>query len=793
MSDEFDTDALRLEHPLSAYLPARGIDLKKSGREWKCACPLHQDKTASFTVYQGRKGHQLFKCFGCDEHGDVVDFVRAYDGVEFSEACRILGGEKSPPASRPERPALPEAADPYADWHAMPPPADAPPLVAGQRTPPIFNPKNDEKPVTSYKPVSVHAYRFASGKPYAYVLRVEIDGRKITPLIAWCRNEKTGQEGWSHYVLQAPRRLYGLQDLAARPQAPVVVVEGEKCADALAAALPSHVVVSWAGGGKAAAKSDWSPLAGRDVIIWPDADEEGTRTVEGWSGKPGLLDLIPAPARVARPAASAPKGWDCADAIADGWTGERCAAWLDGMGAVEQMRPTVQERPDMGIPITEQDQQVTPRPKPRPIPGTNVVAIAGGNVPGADHDWRADLEFDKHGQPEPKRPKNWFQFVRHHPKFVGMFALNTFTNTITVTRRPPWDRGTGAWTPRGLSDDDVTRCALELDKYETGNMQVSPEGMGRTISAAAEEQRFNPVSDYLRGLRWDGIHRLYGGDEQDGWLCHYFGAEPLTYHRTVGMRWLVAAAARALTEGAAVEKVDTMLILEGPQGFFKSTALEVLATINGQRLYTDSVEALTGKDAAMQTNGVLIVEVAELNGMGAKTVDAVKKWMSSKVDRYRPPYGKNVIEAPRRFVTAGTVNPSGPGYLHDATGARRFWPVACGKPCDLAALERDRDQLWAEAVRLFLQGEPWWLKPSEVPDAEYQQSLRYHDDPWAGRLDARMRESGCWELSLQDLFEAIAMPLHRAGSEDKRRISDHMKVRGWTMVRDGKGERWQKK
>lgn len=792
MDHEFDTDALRREHPLSAYLPARGIDMKKNGREWKCACPLHQDKTASFTVYQGRKGHQLFKCFGCDVHGDVVDFVRAYDGVEFSEACRILGGEKSPPASRPERTALPEASDPYADWRAMPPPADAPPLVAGQRTPPIFNPKNDEKPVTSYKPVSVHAYRFASGKPYAYVLRVEIDGKKITPLIAWCRNDKTEQEGWSHYVLQAPRRLYGLQDLAARPEAPVVVVEGEKCADALAAALPSHVVVSWAGGGKAAAKSDWSPLAGRDVIIWPDADEEGARTVEGWNGKPGLLDLIPTPARVARPAASVPKGWDCADAIAEGWTGERCAAWLEGVGTVEQIRPTAQEKPDMGIPITEQPQQV--RPKPRPIPGTNVVAIAGGNVPGAGaHDWRAALEFDKHGQPEPKRPKNWFQFVRHHPKFVGMFALNTFTSTITVTRRPPWDQGTGPWTPRGLSDDDVTRCALELDSYETGNMQVSPEGMGRTISSAAEDQRFNPVSDYLRGLQWDGVHRLYGGDEQDGWLCHYFGAEPLTYHRTVGMRWLVAAAARALTEGSAVEKVDTMLILEGPQGFFKSTALEVLATINGQRLYTDSVEALSGKDAAMQTNGVLIVEVAELNGMGAKTVDGVKKWMSSKVDRYRPPYGKNVIEAPRRFVTAGTVNPSGPGYLHDATGARRFWPVACGKPCDLAALERDRDQLWAEAVHLFLQGEQWWLKPSEIPDAEYQQSLRYHDDPWAGRLDARMRESGCWELSLQDLFEAIAMPLHRAGSEDKRRIADHMKVRGWTMVRDGKGERWQKR
>jgi predicted P-loop ATPase len=149
-----------------------------------------------------------------------------------------------------------------------------------------------------------------------------------------------------------------------------------------------------------------------------------------------------------------------------------------------------------------------------------------------------------------------------------------------------------------------------------------------------------------------------------------------------------------------------------------------------------------------------------------------------------------VIEAPRRFIVAGTVNPNGPGYLHDATGARRFWPVACGKPCDLEALERDRDQLWAEAVHLFQAGEQWWLKPSETPDAEYQQGLRYHEDPWAGRLDALMHDA--YELRLQDLFDCIGMPMHRAGADDKRRIADHMKTRRWPIVRDQRGERWER-
>jgi len=790
MSQSFDVAALRRDNPLSALAEQRGVKLKRNGREWKSCCPFHAEKSPSFTIYPGADGIERFRCFGCDAGGDVIEFVSRLDGVPFAEACRRLGsGEISTARPRPQP--LPAAPDPYADWRATMPPADAPQILPGQRTPPLFNPKSDERPVTTYTPTMVHPYRFRDGRIYAYVLRVPLAaGKKMTPTIAWCVNEKTGQAGWCHYKLSAPRKLYGIDRLAENPDAPVVVVEGEKCTDALQAALPDHVVVSWNGGGKAAWQTDFSPLAGRSVTIWGDRDPEFNQTLQGWrrSGgewKPGLLELIPVRCRVARPdAIQRAKGWDCADAIAEGWTGEQIVAWLDAQTAerAEALITTEQQQP------RPEPEPAPERPRPRQIPGTNVVAIAGGNVPGTPYDWRANLKFDKHGKPEKKNPTNWFLFLRHHPKFEGMFALNTFTNTITVRRRPPWDDRGGAWQERGLTDDDQIRCALELDSYETGELQVSHEGMGRTISSVAEAQRFNPVADYLRGLQWDGVDRLYGGDKQDGWLCHYFGAEPLTYHRTVGMRWLIAGAARALSDGGTVEKVDTMLILEGPQGYFKSTALEILATLDGRRMYTDSVDSFQGKDAAMQTNGVLIVEIAELVGMTGRNVDAVKKWMSSKVDRYRPPYGKNVIEAPRRFIVAATVNPNGPGYLHDATGARRFWPVACGRPCDLTALERDRDQLWAEAVHRFLAGEQWWLKPDEVPDAEYQAGKRYHDDPWAGRLDFLMQ--GAAELTLQACFEGISMPLHRASAEDKRRVADHMKARGWVTIRDGKGERW---
>jgi len=67
----------------------------------------------------------------------------------------------------------------------------------------------------------------------------------------------------------------------------------------------------------------------------------------------------------------------------------------------------------------------------------------------------------------------------------------------------------------------------------------------------------------------------------------------------------------------------------------------------------------------------------------------------------------------RKCVFAGTVNPPAGGYLKDPTGARRIWPVACHGVIDLEALERDRSQLWAEAVARFNAGAKWWLETPE--------------------------------------------------------------------------------
>jgi predicted P-loop ATPase len=136
-----------------------------------------------------------------------------------------------------------------------------------------------------------------------------------------------------------------------------------------------------------------------------------------------------------------------------------------------------------------------------------------------------------------------------------------------------------------------------------------------------------------------------------------------------------------------------------------------------------------------------------LDALTKASNSAVKSFVSRCSDRFRPPYGKHVVDHPRQCVFAGTINPID-GYLKDPTGARRFWPVVCGH-IDLETLARDRDQLWAEALVRFQAGMPWWLDTPELEAlAKLEQEARLEVDAWtekivqwlAGRTDASVGE-----------------------------------------------------
>ena len=135
-----------------------------------------------------------------------------------------------------------------------------------------------------------------------YVCR--FPGKKIRPL-SW------DGEQWRWTAPPAPRPLYWARRL---PDAPVLVAEGEKTADAAARLLPDHAVVTWSSGCKAIAKTDWSPLAGRRCVLWPDADDVGRAAMATLA--PRLLHAGAAAVAIITPPADAPAGWDAADADA---------------------------------------------------------------------------------------------------------------------------------------------------------------------------------------------------------------------------------------------------------------------------------------------------------------------------------------------------------------------------------------------------------------------------------------------------------------------------------------------
>ena len=813
----FDTDKLRRDNPLSEYLPSRGIGLSPDGHEWRACCPFHAEKTPSFTVRVGRKGTQEYHCFGCPEAGDVLDFVQRYDGVGFTEACEILGGTRTTDPARVPASTSIERMDIYAAWKARMPDASTPPIIAGKRTPPLANPKRPEKPVTHYTPTAVYPYHRSDGRVVGYVLRVDIKGKKITPLILWCENTETGELTWCHRPFAAPRPLYNLPAFAARPDAQVLVVEGEKTAEAAQRLLPKAVATCWQGGAKAAGKSDWSPVSGRDVLIWPDADPEGETAAQEAAS---LAQAAGASrVRIVRPPADAEKGWDLADAEAEGWTRADVVAHARA-GAQEPGQPRRTPDPEpqppgdderrFDVPPADRDGERSNGPttkpalksveqekpqegeehKPEPRQKFEPKIVAGTAVrpaPDLARHWKADLQLDQNNNPVKKLTHNVAVFLRSHPDMEGAIARDEFSGQVFFLRPPPWERGNPDWEPHTVGTHDITAMLTWTDRARLG---ASSTMIRDAVGLVAHENRFDPVRDYLLSLRWDGVKRLEGDETRKGWLERYLGARPTPsgIHNVFGAKTLVAVVARNLTNNRGGEKADTMLILEGAQGLGKSQAIKILGTPNGNdEWFTHNLPDLSSKDSQQKMQGKILIEVDELAAFSGSSTDKLKAVLSTQKDSLRLPYTKDVENYRRRFMFIGTMNPRGMGYLPDSTGNRRYWPVFVDGPFDLDALMCDRDQLWAEAVMLYQAGEQWHLTPEETVAAQVEQAKRFQADPWADDLDDWLDTIvGTDTVTLTQAFQRLNLATHLRNSDNQNRIVNHLTARGWKRTKDKK-------
>jgi predicted P-loop ATPase len=294
-------------------------------------------------------------------------------------------------------------------------------------------------------------------------------------------------------------------------------------------------------------------------------------------------------------------------------------------------------------------------------------------------------------------------------EWQSVLGFNEFTLQVVTRKSPPWPKPMAAnWT-----DIDDIKLAEWL---QHSGVLVGKQIAADAAQAVATTNPFHPVKEYLEGLKWDGVERL------KIWLCAYLGVDDSAYTCAVGRCWMISAVARIYRPGC---KADHTLVLEGPQGLLKSTALRTLA---GDEYFTDHLSDLDNKDSRLELHGKWIIELAELASIRRGLVEKVKSFLSATSDYIRPPYGRRPVDLPRSNVFAATINDLTP--FSDETGAKRFWPVRCGL-IDIDDLKAARDQLWAEAVARYKKNEKWWLDTNELNRlAAEAVEARYESGVW---------------------------------------------------------------
>lgn len=378
-------------------------------------------------------------------------------------------------------------------------------------------------------------------------------------------------------------------------------------------------------------------------------------------------------------------------------------------------------------------------------------------------DWQAALMCNAQGVALPNLA-NVAHALRHAPQLAGMFIYDEMQCHSVITRTVPQSNMTPVDTLRHVTDADVSAVQEWLQHAAMKRLGIAVTH--QAVDQVAREAPFHPVRLYLSALEWDGTRRI------DQWLAKYLGAARSRYATRIGRMFLIAMVARVMQPGC---KADYMLILEGKRGSGKSNACSIL----GGDWFSDALPdlATAGKDVAIHLEGKWVIEIAELSALSKAESGLLKSFVSRTEEKYRPPYGRKDIKAPRQCVFIGTTNKS--VYLKDATGGRRFWPVKTGR-IKLNNLATDRDQLLAEALIAFKNGEKWW--PDRGFENRYvfpEQAARRESDAWLEPIASFV--ANMQEVTIHMVAEkALSLRVDRIGKAEQNRIAEVLEELGWT-------------
>lgn len=381
-------------------------------------------------------------------------------------------------------------------------------------------------------------------------------------------------------------------------------------------------------------------------------------------------------------------------------------------------------------------------------------------IDGAD--WLRHAQRSRTGGPIPNL-HNCLLALRNDPHWAGQFRFDEMAASVVTPEFP-------------CTDLDAFRVHEWMQANGLPRLGIDP--VREAIQLVGRDICFHPVRDWLNGLQWDGVQRL------GLWVHTYLGAEDNAYHSEIGQKFLIALVARVFQPGC---KSDYMPVLEGPQRTLKSTACRVLV---GEPHFCDNLPELGGGDyvrVAMHLRGKWLIEISELSAFNRADAAKLKQFLSSAVEHFTPKFGHHPVREPRQCLFIGTTNDK--HYLRDPTGGTRYWPIVCGT-IDIPALERDRNQLFAEAAHQYNLGATWWPEPRFEREIIIPiQDERFEADAWDQPILAYLMSEPRTTI-VEIAKNALELPTGRIGTADQRRIAAILRAEGWVQHKGSGGARY---
>jgi hypothetical protein len=377
-----------------------------------------------------------------------------------------------------------------------------------------------------------------------------------------------------------------------------------------------------------------------------------------------------------------------------------------------------------------------------------------------DPDVLDSLALDPFGRPD-KSYRNLETVFRRDPAFSEGFAFDVFHQKVRY---------------EGHFLDKNAQTAIRIAVNRNYGFEPSGEAVHDVAGLVGAARQTHPVKEYLRAQAWDGTERL-NDLMRRGFGCLPSETQSEQYLADVGRKLCISLVARVMDPKA---KNEVVVIAQGKQGKGKSTAFAALCP--NKEWHSDSHLKLSDKDAYMALQGKWIYEIAELSSFKKSEQDAIKAFISSLCDNFRPPYSQFTVQQYRNTVFVASTNDD--QFLDDPTGDRRWAPVTSGN-IDLTWIRGNVNQLWAEAVVRYDSGEKWWYEGEEEARRSRACKPFKVEDAWTDVILHKLFEGANDGFYTVDriLTRWLNVPVERINKMEKNRLTRVMMQLGLPYVR----------